>query len=52
MSLLDILWNSVFSWVYLSLSPLLYDSLLSSAICKVSSENNFALLSNAGLDEL
>ena len=31
-----ILWNRPFSWVYLSLSPLLFASLLSSAICKVS----------------
>ena len=31
-----ILWNPSFSWVYLSLSPLLFASLLSSAICKVS----------------
>ena len=40
------------SWVYISLSPLLFDSLLSSAICKVSTENNFSFLTNAGLDEL
>ena len=35
--LLAILWNSAFSWVYLSLSPLSFDSLLFSAICKASS---------------
>ena len=39
-----VLWNSAFSWVYLSLSPLLFTSLLSSAICKASSDNHFALL--------
>ena len=32
LSLLGILWKFVFSWVYLSLSPLLFTSLLSSAI--------------------
>ena len=30
--------DSAFSWVYLSLSPLIFDSLLFSAICKASSE--------------
>ena len=35
LSLLAILWKSEFSWVYLSLSPLPFTSLLSSAICKV-----------------
>jgi len=39
LSLLAILWNSACSWVYLSLSPLLFTSLLSSAICKVSSNS-------------
>ena len=39
-----VLWNSAFSWVYLSLSPLLFISLLSSAICKASSDNHFAFL--------
>ena len=38
------LWNSEFCWVYLSLSPLLFTSLLSSAICKASSDNHFAFL--------
>ena len=39
-----ILWNSAFSWMYLSLSPLLFTSLLSSAIYKASSDNHFAFL--------
>ena len=30
-------WNSAFKWVYLSLSPLLFTSLLFSSICKASS---------------
>ena len=34
-SLLAILWNSTFRWVYLSFSPLLFASLFS-AICKAS----------------
>ena len=42
LSLLAILWNSAFSWVYLSLSPLPFASLLFSAICKASSDNHFA----------
>ena len=37
--LLVILWNSAFKWVYLSFSPLPFASLLSSAICKASSDN-------------
>ena len=41
---LAILWNSALSWVYLWLSPLLFASLLSSAICKASSDNHFAFL--------
>ena len=40
LSLLAILWNVTFSWVYLSLSSLLFTSLLSSTICKVSSDNH------------
>ena len=36
-SLFLILWNSLFSWMYLFLSLLLFASLLSSTICKVSS---------------
>ena len=43
LSILAILWNSAFNWVYLSLSPLLFTSLLFSAICKASSDNHFAL---------
>ena len=38
LSFLAILWNSAFSWVYLSLSPLPFASLLFSAICKASSD--------------
>ena len=38
LSLLAILWNSAFKWVYLSFSPLLLVSLLFSAICKASSK--------------
>ena len=44
LSLLVILWNSVFRWVYLSFSPLPSASLLFSAVCKVSSNNHFAFL--------
>ena len=44
LSLLSILWNSAFSWVYLSNSPLFFISLLSSAICKAFSDNHFASL--------
>ena len=44
LSVLDILWNSAFSWVSLSLSPLPFASLLFSAICKASSDNHFAFL--------
>ena len=44
LSLLGILWNSTFSWVYISHSPLSFASLLSSTICKASSENHFAFL--------
>ena len=39
-----ILWNSAFPWVYLSFFPLYFASLLSSAICKASSDNHLALL--------
>ena len=39
LSPLAILWNSAFSWVYLSHSPLLFASLLSSAMCKTSSRS-------------
>ena len=43
-SLLAILWNSVFSWVCISVSPLPFASLLSSAICKASWDGHFAFL--------
>ena len=42
LSLVAILWNSAFSWVYLFFSPLPFTSLLSSDICKASSDNDFA----------
>ena len=42
--LLVTLWNSASIWVYLSLSPLPFASLLSSAICKVTSYNHCAFL--------
>ena len=42
LSLLAVLWNSAFRWIYLSFSPLLFTSLLFSAICKVSLDNHFA----------
>ena len=44
LSFLAILWNSAFRLVYLSLSPLLFVSLLFSAICKASPDNHFAFL--------
>ena len=44
LSLLAVLWNSAFKWVYLSFSPLPLASLLFSAICKSSSDNHFAFL--------
>ena len=42
LSLLAVLWNSAFRWVYLSVSPLPFNSLLFSAICKPPSDNHFA----------
>ena len=42
LSLLAILWNSAFRWIYLSFSPLLLAYPLFSAICKASSYNHFA----------
>ena len=42
-SLLAILWNSAFRWVYLSLSPLPLASFLFSAVCKISSDNHSCL---------
>ena len=44
LSLLAILWNSAFKWVYLYFSPLPATSLLFSVICKVSSDRHFAFL--------
>ena len=44
LSLLAILWNSAFSRMYLSLSPLLFASLLSSAVCKAFSDHHIAFL--------
>ena len=44
LSLLAILWNSAFSWIYLSLFPLLFASLLYSVTCKASSDNHFSFL--------
>ena len=41
---LAILWNSAFKQVYLSFSPLPFTSLLFLAICKASSDNQFAFL--------
>jgi len=38
LSLLAILWNSAFRWIYLSFSPLLFTSLHFSPICKASSD--------------
>ena len=44
LSLLAILWNSAFKWVYLSFSSLLFTYLLFTAICKASSDSHFAFL--------
>ena len=44
LSLLAILWNSAFKCLYLSFSPLLFASLLYTAICKASSDSHFAFL--------
>ena len=43
-SLLVILWNSAFGWIYLSFFPLPLASLLFPVIYKASSENHFAFL--------
>ena len=40
LSLLAVLWNSAFKWVCLSFSPLLFASLLFTAICKASSDSH------------
>ena len=44
LTLLNTLWNSAFKWLYLSFSPLLFASLLFTAICKASPESHFAFL--------
>ena len=44
LSLLAILWNSEFRWVQFIFSPLPFASLLFSAVCKASSNYNFAFL--------
>ena len=44
LSLLAVLWNPAFRWMYLSFSPLPLTSLLISAICKTSSDNHFTFL--------
>ena len=44
LSLLALLWNSAFKWIYLSFSPLLFASLLFTATCKGSSGSHFAFL--------
>ena len=44
LTLLAILWNSAFSWICLSLSPLPFASVLLSGTCKASSDNHFAFL--------
>ena len=44
LSLLAILWNSAFKWIYLSFSPLPFTSLLFTAICKASSDSHFVFL--------
>ena len=43
LSLLAVLWNSAFKWVYLSFSPLLFASVLFIAICNASSDSHFCL---------
>ena len=44
LSLLALLWNSAFLWVYLLFSPLPLASLFFTANCKASSDNHFAFL--------
>ena len=44
LSLLGVLWNSAFRCLNLSLSPLLFVSLLFTAICKASPDRHFAFL--------
>ena len=47
LSLHAILWSSAFKWVYLSFSPLLFTSLLFTAICKASPDSHTSKLSRA-----
>ena len=51
LSLLAILWNSAFKWVYLSFSPLLFASLLFTAIYKASSDSQFAFFAFLFLED-
>ena len=44
LSLLAILWNSAFRWLYLYFTFLSFASLLFSVICKASSDNHFVFL--------
>ena len=44
LSLLAILWNSAFKWVYLFFSPLPLAFLLFTTVCRASSNNHFAFL--------
>ena len=44
LSLLAIPWTSAFRYLYLSFSPLLFSSLLFTAICKASPDSHFAFL--------
>ena len=44
LSLLSILWNSAFKWVYLLFPPLPFTSIFFIAIFKASSDNHFAFL--------
>ena len=44
MNWLDLLWNSAFRCLNLSLSPLLFTSLLFTALCKASPDSHFAFL--------
>ena len=42
LSLLAVLWNCALKWVCLSFPPLLFASLLFTAVCKASSDSHFA----------
>ena len=44
LSLLAILWNSAFKWIYFPFYPLLFLSLLFTTICKASLDSHFAFL--------